>query len=140
MTNEQVYKIRDRVAVIANAIIVLLVAFNVIKWDAQQAALVVAAVASLVLLVGALYAHFQPGTAKEWVAVGFALTALVGSGIAALNAIGVTDLSRTQVETIIGVFVAVFGLSAGSVTRERVTPYPIVPAPEVPVNAPPKSQ
>lgn len=121
MTNDRILRIRDRIAVLVNAVIVALVAFNVIDWSLDQAALVVAAVASGVLFFGSLVAHFKKGTSTEWIAVGTTLTAFVGSGLAALNAVNVLDLTRSQIETIIGVLVAALGISTGAVARERAT-------------------
>lgn len=110
MTNDKINKIRDRVAAISGAVLALLASFGVISWDTSQTALVVAATASLVMFVGSLLGHLKGGTATEWPAVTMSLVAFVASGLAAMNAVGVLNLTTEQVELVIGVLTAGLGL------------------------------
>lgn len=129
MDNSQINKVRDRVAVLAGAVLALLSGFGVISWDAAQTALVVAAVASGIMFGGSLVAHFKKNTETEWAAVAMSLVAFLGSGLAALNAVHVTSLTEQQIELVIGVVVAVFGLGGIPVVRARTYPIDKVAAP-----------
>lgn len=109
-------------ATVAGAIIALLSGFGVITWNTTQTALVVAAVASGVMLIGSLVAHFKKNTTTEWVAVAMSLVAFVGSGLAALNAIKVLNLDESQIELVVGLLVAVLGIGGIPVVRSRTYP------------------
>lgn len=108
-------------ATAVGAIIALLSGFNVIHWDTSQTALVVAASASGVMFVGSLVAHLRKNTPSEWASVGMSLIAFAGSGLAALNAINVLDLTADQVELVIGVLVAVLGLAGIPVINAKTS-------------------
>lgn len=110
MTNASINKIRDRVSAVTAALVAMLAGFGVISWDTSQTALVVAATASLVMLVGSLCAHLRQGSPKEWPAVAMSLVAFVASGLAALNSIGVLHLTGEQIELVIGLLTALLGL------------------------------
>lgn len=122
--NSKLNKLRNRAATIAGAVIALLSAFGVVDWDFDASALMVAFAVSAVVFVATAYAHFRSGTTKEWAMLGASLVAVLGAGFPALNAIGLLSMSATEIGAVTGLVVAVFGLGAGKITRDRVTPVP----------------
>lgn len=120
MTNDQITKTRDRVAGVVGATLALLSGFGVVAWDTTQTALVVAASASCVMFIGSLFAHLQKETSAEWPAVAMSFVAFVASGLAALNSVGVLNLSAQQIELVIGVITAVLGLGGIPIVNRSI--------------------
>lgn len=122
MTNDRINTLRDRVAVLAGAVIACLGGFGVVDWDGTQTTLMVTWVASAVVLVGSVIAHARRGTSTEYVAVSGSLIAFVAAALTTLNAIDVLQWTSSQIELVLGVVTAGFSIFGIKFVRERVTP------------------
>jgi hypothetical protein len=112
----------NRVAGIANGVLILLVAFDLIDWSTEECLSAIAVLTSVILLAGATWAHFQPGSPREWALVGGTLTAFVTTLVLWLNQMDWTEMSEGQLASVVGLIALIFGISSSEVVRSKVMP------------------
>lgn len=108
--------------VVGNAIITMLITTGVAHWTDPQKAAAFVEVNVVVAMVIAIYAHFDPATSKEPVALASTFTALVTATLLLLVAFAIVHWTRAQVDTIVGTTTAVVALVTLLLARNSVTP------------------
>ncbi len=124
------------VLALANTVVVFLISLSIVSWTDVQKGLVLAAVNTGAGLGLAVYAHLNPNTAPEPVAISVALTAFVTAGLGLAVGFGWWVITSAQVGAAQALIVGVVAFGSGLFARSQVTPYIGIPKVLPPVTFP----